>query len=82
MTTEPHVPQDFSDLSLSIDVFLNLLIVTETSCSRSQPRRFSTFFEGVGLSVFKAEAFSYTQIKEMHEYMKAHVANVTDLVEL
>lgn len=31
LTTVPAAPQQLSDLSLGIDVFLNLLIVTETS---------------------------------------------------
>lgn len=50
----------YSYLSLGTEVFLNLLIVTETSCSKSQPRRFSAFFEGPGVSVFTADTFSYT----------------------
>lgn len=50
-----------TDLSLATDVFLNLLIVTESSCNRSQPRRFSAFFKEAGLSVFPAGAFSYRQ---------------------
>lgn len=50
-----------SDLSLAMDVFLNLLIVTESSCNRSQPRRFSAFFNEAGLSDFTAGAFSYAE---------------------
>lgn len=55
------------NLSFGTDVFLNLLIVTETSCSRSQPRRFSTFFDWAEASVFPVDIFSCTQ-KERPEY--------------
>lgn len=55
-------------LSLAMDVFLNLLIVTESSCNRSQPRRFSAFFNEAGLSDFTAGAFSYTEKRETDKY--------------
>ena len=45
-------------LSLGMEVFLNLLIVIDTSCSRSQPRRLSGFFDAGGGSTLDVEAFS------------------------
>ena len=55
----PHINIG-SDLSLGMEVFLNLRMVTETSCSRSQPRRLSGFLQGVPGSDFDVEALSYT----------------------
>lgn len=72
--TEADVPfQQWADLSLATDVFLNLLIVTESSCNRSQPRRFSAFFREAGLSVFPAGVFSYRQ---QHQWLHSVIVNL------
>lgn len=47
-----------TDLSLEIEVFLNLRIVTETSCSKSQPLRLSDFLEELVVSIL-LDGFSW-----------------------
>lgn len=66
-----HLGGGGSDLSLGIEVFLNLRMVTDTSCSRSQPRRLSGFLEGVAGSDLDVEALSCTPTHKNMTFFKS-----------